>query len=92
MSLTAHVNKHLNNPKYSKLAIEALEQTRWIPVSERLPEIHSYIQEYIVTIKGNFIRTAFYYTEMNGKSWWSIDNVIAWMPLPEPYIEGGDAE
>ena len=56
----------------------------WIPVSERLPEIHNYLQEYIVTIKGNFIRTAFF-TECNGKSWWSIDNVIAWMPLPKPY-------
>ena len=65
------------------MAIKALEQ-KWIPVSERLPEIHNYMQEYIVTIKGNFIRTAFF-TETNGKSWWSIDDVIAWMPLPEPY-------
>ena len=56
----------------------------WIPVSEKLPEIHNYMQEYIVTIKGNFIRTAFF-TETNGKSWWSIDNVTAWMPLPKPY-------
>lgn len=57
---------------------------KWIPVSERLPEIHNYMQEYIVTIKGNSIRTAFF-TETNGKSWWSIDDVIAWMPLPLPY-------
>ena len=59
-------------------------KSEWIPVSEGLPEIHNYMQEYIVTIKGNFIRTAFF-TESNGKSWWSIDNVIAWMPLPKPY-------
>lgn len=59
-------------------------EPRWIPVSERLPEIHNYMQEYIVTIKGNFIRTAFF-TENNGELWWSIDNVKAWMPLPKPY-------
>lgn len=64
---------------------------KWIPCSERLPEIHNYMQEYIVTIKGNFIRIAFF-TETNGKSWWSIDNVIAWCELPEPYkAEGGKA-
>ena len=62
------------------------EQPKWIPVSERLPEIHNYIQEYIVTIKGNYIRTAFlYFNESNGKSWWSRDDIIAWMPLPKPY-------
>lgn len=70
------------------MAIRALSGSenpnKWIPVSERLPEIHNYMQEYIVTIKGNLIRTAFF-TETNGESWWSIDNVIAWMPLPEPY-------
>ena len=60
------------------------QEPKWIPVSERLPKIHNYMQEYIVTIKGNFTRTAFF-TETNGKSWWSIDNVIAWMPLPKPY-------
>jgi len=72
----------LTHPK-----IKSLEQDpRWIPVSERLPEIHNYMQEYIVTIKGDFIRTAFF-TETNGKSWWSIDNVIAWMPLLKAYRE-----
>ena len=77
------------------MAIEALEQEpktgQWIPVSERLPEIHNYTQEYIVTIKGNFIRTTFF-TETNGKSWWSIDNVIAWMPLPKPYEPQAESE
>ena len=65
-------------------ADEGSSENKWIPISERLPEIHNYMQEYIVTIKGNLIRTAFF-TETNGKSWWSIDDVIAWMPLPEPY-------
>lgn len=62
----------------------AEEQTRWIPVSEGLPEIHNYCQLYLVTYKQGQICTAFY-TETNGRSWWSIDGVEAWMPLPEPY-------
>lgn len=59
-------------------------KTRWILVSERLPEIHNFCQKYLVTYKHGQICTAFY-TETNGRSWWSIDGVEAWMPLPEPY-------
>ena len=83
--LSDSVSNHLDKDiEAFDMAIKALEQTMWIPVSERMPEIHNYTQEYIVTIKGNFIRTAFF-TKTNGKSWWSIDNVTAWMPLPQPY-------
>lgn len=62
----------------------AEEQTRWIPVCERLPEIHNFCQLYLVTYKQGQICTAFY-TETNGRSWWSIDGVEAWMQLPTPY-------
>ena len=56
----------------------------WIPVSERLPDIRNYCHLYLVTYKHGQICTAFF-TETNGRCWWSIDGVTAWMPLPEPY-------
>ena len=56
---------------------------KWIPVSERLPDIH-YYESYLVTLKNGGIRVALF-TECNGKHWWTYDDVIAWMPLPKPY-------
>ena len=62
------------------------EIPRWISTSERLPDIHNYSAEYLVTLKrgGVFIGM---FTETDGRSWWTYDDVIAWMPLPEPYKE-----
>jgi len=52
------------------------EQTRWIPVSERLPEddglylVYTEEQPFVCPFEdGEFF----------------IDEVIAWMPLPQPY-------
>lgn len=42
------------------------EQTRWIPVSEGLPNIHNYFQEYLITNKNKLVGKAFF-TEMNGR-------------------------
>lgn len=101
--------------KVCKLAIKALEQTRWIPCSERLPKdlepvnitwINHNPESYYADIKDKpFTATGVYF---NGQwYWWStlctdilaeyshnyddvIDDdieIIAWMPLPEPYKE-----
>ena len=54
------------------------EQTRWIPVSERLPENGTYL---ICTDDG-YIATIMYDRSMG----WLLDsNIIAWMPLLQPY-------
>ena len=68
------------------MAIKALEQTRWIPVSERLPEENEFV---IVTIETATISkgkkrsvTKCMYSE--NSIFWK-EYVVAWMPLPEPY-------
>ena len=89
-----------------EMAIKALEQTRWIPVSERLPETDGV---YIVTRRlfDNQIDTEPYYMVdacyFDGSNTWHNDNrinhernyltdIIAWMPLPEPYRESEGEE
>jgi len=70
---------------FIKIALEVLEQEpKWIPVSERLPDIHNYCMKYLVTDCHRHIHTSLF-TESNGKSRWSRSDVIAWMPLPKPY-------
>lgn len=62
--------------------IDAVKQTRWIPVSERLPEENG---RYLVT------NSAWGAMEVDWNAWvngaWLYPNTkpIAWMPLPEPY-------
>lgn len=58
---------------------------KWIPVSKRLPDIHNYTKKYLVTNKYHDVHIAFF-IETDGKSWWSIDDVIAWQPLPDAYV------
>ena len=69
------------------MAIKALEQTRWIPVSERLPESDEECHTFLVTdINGNVTLSDFYLSLSNSEPYWSgMINVIAWMSLPQPY-------
>lgn len=74
------------------MAIKALEQTRWITVSERLPEEADC---YAVTRKigSDLIVDACFFDGTN--TWYNdhrtnhernyLTNIVAWMPLPEPY-------
>ena len=68
----------------SELAIDLLERTRWIPVSERLPVNSNLIMFYT---KYDGMRMG----RFNGDDWNTVCNVkfskmavTHWMPLPEP--------
>lgn len=78
------------------MAIEALEQEpRWIPVSERLPDECDYKSCYEVedgavlwTNEEGLVGMGYYYEST--KTWSDTEDnpiaVIAWMPLPKPYV------
>jgi hypothetical protein len=68
----------------------------WIPCSERLPEKDEVVL--ITNGKGN-VRCGQYRSEHDVRDgthywWWkgkTVETVLAWMPLPEPYREDGEA-
>ena len=72
----------------------AQPEQQWIPCSERLPEG---IGQVIIQTNGGAIHEVFYkgkndyghevWMRLGGGIYWD-DEVIAWMPLPEPYKEG----
>lgn len=65
-----------------------IDYTRWISVSERLPEKGG---AYLVTTEWKGSYSGDVYTETNMAVYrekekeWDCAGVIAWMPLPEPY-------
>lgn len=67
-----------------QMGIEAIEQTRWIPVSERLPEDGTWN----LFTDGNMVSVERYKADAmdhfypNGR-WFSLNEAIAWMPLPK---------
>ena len=83
------------NKEEVEVIVRALEQTRWIPVSERLPDTDGIFLTYIVNpydTKLSYVMICDYICQ----KWIPFDdaassNVVAWMPLPEPYIESEDS-
>ena len=68
-------------------------EPRWIPVSEKLP---NFAQRVLVSIE-NFVYEAIYFDEDAGWSTYNVtfkdvdeSEILAWMPLPEPYKEEQD--
>ena len=78
---------------YTDVAIQALEQTRWIPCSERLPKENGNYLAFYRTSDGTASLEFMMVDHCNaGGGWLHEENgrkaykkVIAWMPLPEPY-------
>jgi hypothetical protein len=81
-----------------KGAIELLEQTRWVPVSERLPEEGKTV--IASTEHGVFPEARFWEDfgwewayEAGADYWEPLKGVQAWMPLPQVYnVESEDKE
>lgn len=90
------LNKHTN--EILRMIVDYIESMppvtpqqktgHWIPVSERLPE---YGIEVLTCSSGGFIEIQSLeysyggYWENQKGDWSEFDEVIAWMPLPEPY-------
>ena len=73
--------------KTLKKLAEEREKTRWIPVGERLPENDDMMLVTCQTKAGRrSVNRAWY-----GEGFWhgsgSMSGVIAWRPLPKPYME-----
>lgn len=66
--------------------LEEKNNMSWIPVSERLPEDDGM---YIACFDDDFITAVMYITDRQGAQDWELwadsGDVVAWMPLPEPY-------
>lgn len=72
-------------------AIKALEQIRWIPVSEQLPkkEMNCLVTDSL----GRVHKVTFYHSLDGRESYFSgCYCVMAWMPLPEPYKSQKESE
>lgn len=66
-----------------------VEIPRWIPVEERMPDNEDKVLCCTETKRGDRNIVIGYYIKESG--YWACgmnSNVIAWMPLPEPYKEG----
>jgi hypothetical protein len=80
-------------------AFEALEGSKWVLCSERLPEngrqvlvfarsVHFALAKYDEMREADGTYKMQWVTFDAWKPFYKIKDVIAWMPLPEPYREG----
>ena len=93
--------EHRQLAEWLKELKQLRDQTRWIPVSDRLPNNHEYIKNNGLFNVSDGNRSYFdwfdiYNTEKFVKptiAGFRVDNAVtAWMPLPKPYKEESEAE
>ncbi len=77
--------------EFCEMAISALSENKgeWIPVTERLPEIHQYV---LLSLRSLDVEVGFraetepyFYCHGADGCYIEPQNVLAWQPLPEPY-------
>lgn len=73
--------------QYQKGYEDGRKHNEWIPVSERLPELHQKVLATYVTEDGANIAITYY-----DKHGFLIAEVTAWQPLPEPYNSESESE
>ena len=85
-------SKSLSDRDALDMAIKALEQTKWIPTSEKLPEdyIHVLCQFTLGGMGECYLAHGVFHVV--GGVVMTCNEVIAWMPLPKPYEESEDKE
>lgn len=84
----------------AEIAIKALEAQEWIPCSERLPGVGTYVlvSKKPLGFRSNLPNVCTAHRSCDprsGKEEWidmlfgklDDDDVLAWMPLPEPYVD-----
>jgi hypothetical protein len=72
-----------NDVNWLKENIKALEQEqKWTPVIEELPKKDGL---YLVSVKNDHLRRYSKTCWYSDKNWFARQDVVAWMPLPEPY-------
>lgn len=88
-----HAKEYRQISEYLKELKQLRKQTRWMPLSDKPPGNGRYLA-YIVNKHANELQYAMTceYFEGSNSKWFpddecASDNVIAWMPLPEPYKE-----
>jgi hypothetical protein len=74
--------------------LPAEPEQRWIPCSERLPELYKdvlvwYVNDYHIACLVQIDNIKYWHFESSEMDS-NIDNVMAWMPLPEPWKGGAE--
>lgn len=69
-----------------RMGMEALERTRWIPCSERMPETNGKDASYLVYVPSfGAVDIADYHPDVDEWTFMCLPvTVTHWMPLPEP--------